>query len=305
MRIAQNNVYIDGILSENNLEYGSFQKNGVTTECIRGSVTILVHQTIDDVPADVSVPVHFFATKLTKSGGPNPAYESIETAMKTFVSIAKAGSEDEADRVRISKGRIEMNEYFNADGKLISFPRITASFINKINKSQSKPEAAFNCEMVIAAMDYEVDAQGEPTGRYKVKGIIPKFGDKIDIVDFVCTKPKTIDGLMSYWSINDTVSFRGRLNFTVQTETIQEEMAFGDDPITRQRTRTISDLIITSGNMPLEGDLQYDLNDIQAAITERKQRLEAQKTRDMEKAKARTAPAPANEVSHGALDLGF
>ena len=36
MRAAENKVRIEGILSEVDLDYGSFQKNGKTVECIRG-----------------------------------------------------------------------------------------------------------------------------------------------------------------------------------------------------------------------------------------------------------------------------
>ena len=47
------------------------------------------------------------------------------------------------------------------------------------------------------------------------------------------------------------------------------------------------------------------LDDIQKALADRASRLEAQKTKDLERAKARKAPAPANETSKGSFDLGF
>ena len=54
----------------------------------------------------MEIPVHMFASKLTTKGTINPAYENIERIMNSYTSIAAAGSEDLADRIRISNGQI-------------------------------------------------------------------------------------------------------------------------------------------------------------------------------------------------------
>ena len=83
MRAAENKVRIEGILSEVDLDYGSFQKDGKTVECIRGSIKVLVNQNINGVPTSNEIPVHMFASKFTNKGTANPAYESIEK-VKTY-----------------------------------------------------------------------------------------------------------------------------------------------------------------------------------------------------------------------------
>lgn len=305
MRVAENRVRIEGILSEVDLNYGSFQKDGKTVECIRGSIKVLVNQNINGVPTNNEIPVHMFASKFTTKGTPNPAYESIERVKNEYTSIAASGGEATADRVRITSGQIAMNEYFNAEGRLISFPRITASFVSKIRKDECKPEATFAVEMVVANRSYKTDAEGIEVDPpvYQIKGIVPKFGGKVDVVDFVCYNEKAINSVSSYWNENDTVKATGRLNFSSTTETVVEEIGWGE-PNERHRTISVSELIITGGSTtPLEGEYEYSHEEIQSALAERKNRLDAQKDRDMNRAKQRKAPAP--DASNGALDLGF
>ena len=302
MRQAENKVHIEGILSESDIEYGSFQKNGKPVECIRGVIKVLVNQTVNGVPMNNEIPVYMFAGKTTNAGRPNPAYESIEKIKNEYVSIVAAGGEAGADRVRITSGRIQMNEYYNLDKRLVSFPRITASFVTKIRKDECKPEASFGVEMVIASQGYDLDADGnikEPK-KYRIKGIIPGYGDRVDVVDFVCSNENVVNAVSSYWQDNDTVKANGRLNFSSTTETIKEEVDFGE-PIERQRTISLSELVITGGSqMPLEGEFAYDLADIQAALTDRKARLEELKNKGSAQRKAPIADSP-----KGILDLGF
>lgn len=307
MRAAENKVRIEGILSEVDLDYGSFQKDGKTVECIRGSIKVLVNQNINGVPTSNEIPVYMFASKFTNKGTANPAYESIEKVKNEYTSIVAAGGEAGADRVRITSAQITMNEYYNADKRLISFPRITASFVTRIKKDECKPEATFTIEMVVANQGYKTDAEGnevEPKV-YQIKGIVPSYGGKVDVVDFVCSNEKVINAVSTYWGDNDTVKANGRLNFTSKTETVIEEVDFGE-PIERQRTISVSELVIIGGSStPLEGEFAFDISEIQAALTERKQRLEAQKEKDIERARQKKAPAPADTVSNGSLDLGF
>lgn len=308
MRVAENKVRIEGILSETNLEYGSFQKDGKTVECIRGLIKVLVNQSVNGVPTDNEIPVHMFASKLKNDGTPNPAYESIDRIKKDYISIAASeNGEAGADCVRIAGAQITMNEYYNQNKQLISFPRIQASFVQKIARKDMKPEASFSAEMVVGTKGYKTDAEGnevEPRV-YSVKGIMPLYGDKVQVVEFIAANEKVADVLNNNWEEKDTVKFIGRLNFSSRTETYIEEVDFGE-PQERTRTLSVSELLITGGSKdPLEGDFAFDKDDIQKALADRASRLEAQKTRDLERAKARKAPAPANETSKGSFDLGF
>ena len=304
LRQAENRVKIEGILAEIDIKPGTFNKNGQTMESIGGSITVKVTQKISGEEKELAIPIHMFASKLTNKGTPNPAYESIKRIADEYVSIAASeNGEDGADRVRITNASIRMNEYYSQDGRLISFPRVNASFVQKINKSDCKPEATYMTEFVVAQKNEEIDRNGEETGRYRIDAIIPQYGGKVDVVPMYAQSPGVIDAVKTYWEIGNTVKANGRLDFSATTETTIEEVDFGE-PIEKTRTINRSDLIITGGSQePLEGDFAFDEGEIQNALAERKLRLEKQKDRDMSRAATRQTPAPA--AKHGFQDLGF
>lgn len=304
LRQAENRVKIEGILAEIDIKPGTFNKNGQTMESIGGSITVKVTQKISGEEKELAIPIHMFASKLTNKGTPNPAYESIKKIADEYVSIAASeNGEDGADRVRITNASIRMNEYYSQDGRLVSFPRVNASFVQKINKSDCKPEATYMTEFVVAQKNEEIDKNGEETGRYRIDAIIPQYGGKVDVVPMYAQSPGVIDAVKTYWEIGNTVKANGRLDFSATTETTIEEVDFGE-PIEKTRTINRSDLIITGGSQePLEGDFAFDEGEIQNALAERKLRLEKQKDRDMSRAATRQTPAPA--AKHGFQDLGF
>ena len=304
LRQAENRVKIEGVLAEVDIKPGSFMKNGQTVESIGGSIIVKVIQTISGKEKELAIPVHMFASKLTNKGTPNPAYESIKKVMDEYVSIAASeNGEEGADRVRITNGNVRMNEYYTQDGRLVSFPRINASFVQRINKSDCKPEATYTAEFVVASKAEEVDKNGETTGRYKIGAILPQYGGKVDVIPMYAQSEGVISAISQYWDIGDTVKANGRLDFSATTETTIEEVDFGE-PVEKTRTVNRSDLIITGGSQTaLEGDFAFDEDEIQNALAERKNRLEAQKSRDM--SRAATKQTPPKTTKNGFTDLGF
>ena len=89
LRQAENKVRIEGILSEINLKYGSYVKNGMTVDNIGGYIKVLVHQNINGEDVTLDIPVYMFSPKLTNAGKLNPSYESIEKVMKELLAQAK------------------------------------------------------------------------------------------------------------------------------------------------------------------------------------------------------------------------
>lgn len=286
----ENVVKIEGILSEIDLKYGNFKKNGVDTKSVNGMIKIRVNQKINNVDTELEIPVHMFASEYTNSGAKNPAFESIEKIMNEYVSIA-ASDIEHADRVRISRGQITMNEYYGQNGSLVSFPRITASFVTKIKKEECKPEASFTVVFMVGSKAFETDKDGVETNRYKIIGMIPQYGGKIDVVPFYAINPGVIDGVSNYWNEGDTVKAAGKLNFTSKTETKTVEVDFGE-PTEQTRTISVSELIITGGSATaLTDDYALDTKDVQDALAERKARLDALKERGSQKGTAGKAPA--------------
>lgn len=288
---AENFIKIEGILSEVDIKTGTFaDKNGKTKNSIGGTIKIRVEQVINGKECVNEVPVSLFAAELKNDGNPNPAYAAVKKVMDEFVSIA-ASDIDRADRVRITGAKIVMNEYYPEGSEtLTSFPRIQATFVNKLAKgAEFHPEATFSTVFVVANKGDEVDREGAPTGRYKFMGILPQYGGKVDVVPFVAAAEGVINATSTYWNEGDTVKAIGKLNFSSKTEQFTVDVDFGE-PQVRSRTINVSELIITGGTQtPLDGEQAYDTADIQQALAERKARLEASKN----KPKKSSTPTPA------------
>lgn len=301
LRQAENRVRIEGILSEISLDYKSFLKDGRTVEAIGGSIKVQTEQLINGETKVLEIPVQMFATKHTQKGSINPAYESIERVMTEYSSIAAVG-EAEADRIRITNGQIQMNEYYPANSdRLVSFPRINCSFVTKVKPTEYKPVATFEAEFVVASKNYELDKEGNETGRYKINAIIPQYGGKVDVVPMFSVNENVTNAISEYWNEGDSVKASGRLLFSSKTETIVTPVDFGE-PEEKTVTTSVSELLITGGSQePLSGEYAYDMAEIQTALVERKVRLEAQKEKAASGAKTRATPAP----SKAGLDLGF
>lgn len=302
LRQAENKVRIEGILSEINLKYGSFVKNGATVDNIGGNIKVLVHQTINGEDVSLEIPVYMFATKFTNAGKPNPAYESIEKVMTEYVSIASGAGEAGADKIRITNGNIRMNEYYNQQGQLVSFPRVNASFVTKAT-GEFRPEASWSLEFAVSSMDFVTDADGvevEPK-KLRIKVIVPQYGGKVDTMEFYATNPRVIDAITSYWENQKTYSAKGRLNFTSTTREIIEECDFGE-PDVHIQTVSVSELIVTKGTQSaMEDDMEFKPADLAAALKEHKAYLETLKDKTSQKPHSTPAPTSSNQE----FDLGF
>jgi hypothetical protein len=297
-----NVVKIEGILSEIDLDYKDFKKNGVDTKAIGGVIKVRVNTNINGTDTELEIPVHMFAAQLTNNGTPNPAYESIARIKDEYVSIA-ASDIDHADRIRITKGAIQMNEYYGQDGRLISFPRISASFVSKIKKEECKHKAEFTTTFMVGKAGFELDKDGVETNKYKITGMIPQYGGKVDVVPFYAYNPGVIDAVSNYWQEGDTVKATGKLNFTSQTKEVENQLGFGESTI-ETRTYSISELVITGGNpTPLDGEFAINYEDVKVALEDRKNRLAESKEKAANKGASGKAPAPT--ATRKFSDLGF
>ena len=302
MRQAENKVFIEGILSEIDIVERTYTSNdGVQNNALAGQIKVRVEQKINGVDKILEIPVHVFVNEMTKKGTKNPAYESIDTVRREFVSIASGAGVEGADRVRISGASIQMNEYWADENRLSSYPRINASFVQRVKRDEFTPKAQFSTELVVSKMINEVDKDGVETGRLKVEGILPQYGGRVDVVPFIAENPNVVDAISQYWQPKDTVKVSGKLNFSSTVEVYAEEQGFGE-PIEKKRTINVSELVITGGSQtPLEGEFAFNEEEIKNALAERKSRLESRKAKELARSSSRTAPAQSGFAS----DIGF
>ena len=144
----------------------------------------------------------------------------------------------------------------------------------------SKLGAKFKCIVVVGDLTDEVDSEGVETGRLILKGILPQYGGKVDVVSFIAQNVKVVDHIKSRWQKGDTVLVGGYINFT--TSETQVAAISGDtfgEPISSSKTKSIRELIITGGGenplTPEEG--AYDQALIAEALQERQSRIEKEK----------------------------
>ena len=153
IRQAFNQVEIEGILSEINLDYKSYtDSTGKTVEAIGGDVKVRVRQAINkgEEATTLEIPVFMFSQKFKKDGTPNASYASIQDIKENFKSINMAGGEAGADGIRFvgKYCSLEMNEFYNQKGQLVSYPRVKASFASKVERSKVKEKANFTVPCV-------------------------------------------------------------------------------------------------------------------------------------------------------------
>lgn len=271
---ALNEVTIEGILNEVNLQ-ASTNKDGQPV--IFGNFTIKTTNTVDGAPVSTEVPVRVYQKATTNAGKPNPAYENAQRVMNQFTSVA-AGGEENATYVQITSGNLFENCFVSSNsGNLVSSPAVRASFVNKIKATDVNPCAKFKNIIVIGKKIPETDKEGVETGRLIVKGILPQWGGRVDVIDFIASN-KNVINVINNWNEGDTVCIGGCINFTSQVDIVDEPNGFGE-PIATRRTRTVRELIITGGHeyplTPEEG--AYDGADIGVAIKERTARIEEMK----------------------------
>lgn len=270
IRESQNYVVIEGILSEINLSLREFTKNGVKHDAIGGDIKVKVVQDVEGQDVELEVPVNMFSGKLTNKGGENPSYVSIKRVMDEFRSIAAVGEED-ADRIRITGAKIVMNEYYTPDGRLMSYPRVQASFVTRIKPEDCKMRATWEMELYVQQMGFRTDREGIETSTFELKGINVGYGENADVIPVITNQGNIAAGLNATYSTGDTVPLSGKLNFTSITETILEEVEIGD-PIEKVRTVNISDLVITGAKGAKE-EGAYTTEEIKTVLAKREEKL--------------------------------
>ena len=221
----------------------------------------------------MDIPVSLFAMKYKKDSTEiSKIYENLLKIKSDYTSIAAAGNEDDADRVRI-KGSLEENLFTGQDGNIVSYTKIRGSFVNRISKDECGNYATFGNVIVIGKMKEEVKG-GEPTGKLKVDAVSSKYDGSVDVLHFIVSSSEAIDYMQSHYNEGDTVEVAGIINYSSRIEQIQKEVGFGA-PIVERKTISTRELIITSGSEePFDEDKAYSKEDITKELTKREARIE-------------------------------
>lgn len=267
IREAVNEVFIEGVLKEKTIELATIDTEQGKADVIRGELVIAT----DDISEHR---VRVFANKLTKEKKENAVYKGLKTVMDEYVSIAEALKQgltaDAADKVRITKGKLGLNEFYTPNGELRSFPTVTTNFINRVDESKGyNPKAEFSIEMFFKSLTKEVK-DGEETGRLIVEGIVPLYGGTVIPLKFVANDPDIVDYLDTNYEAGKTSKVWGELVNTVEVIK-KEEKGFGKAKETIT-TKTLHELVITGGEEEMydeDDEKSYSIDVIKKALAER------------------------------------
>lgn len=254
LREASNVVTIEGTLAEvKHTEWKSGKGLNIELD-------------IEVAPNEVHT-VKGFSKYKKDDGTDNAIAKGYQTIIKEYKSIAEHGRE-QADKVRITQGKIGLNEYY-AQGIFKSYPQLTTNFVNRLDANEEfNLRAEFDVELFVKNVTEE-KVKGEETGRVNLNGYIPLYGGKVIPFEFVVTKEGS-QYVENNYEKGSTVNVFGKIiNFKEQKVTTKTA-AFGEDK-KEITTNSKREYLITGGNDPYDEDSKnaFKADAIKKALTER------------------------------------
>ncbi len=273
IRQALNKIEITGVVKEHKLDTG---KTSEGDKYINGSLVIKAGEFTE-------VTVKVFVSETTSKGKVKKAYENLEKILKGEVKTMAEVSEEEAVKVRLWG-----NEGFTPQFKEEIFkPENAAEVITKIgvdlgfgnvtldNSITSEDyKATFDVEMFVEAVEEELDKNDEETGRVIVKGWVPVYGGsvipleiKAGIVEDENGEFDFAEDIRNNIDLESTLNFWGNIDFKTIIEKTSKGGSLGRAKVEEKRTY-VHDLIAVGGDL-IEGENEYDIEDIKQATIER------------------------------------
>lgn len=265
---ATNKLKIVGKLLDCTFRNGTL-KTGSQYESV--NFTIRTTHTYSGREETSEIPVSIFATPTTSTGKAHPGWRCIQE-MKQMKTVQEVG-EAAASRISLTSANVRENNFVTRSGQLISGWQINTPFIS--NGGNISDTAIFDIDIFIMDMHDELDREGDPTGRFIVKGGVVQYGGKLDVIEFVVEQQDYIDFVQRNWNVNDTVHAGGHIRYTsVEEKRTASNSSWGEE-VEETSTRTARELIITRGSdEPFEEEFAYDPADIKKAFNVRKANIE-------------------------------
>lgn len=249
-----NTEFIEGRLYQHNLELKTVQNKDSANygkEFIQGTVDIAT----DEEGLNV-IPIHYtYVTEITSSGKKNVTFgvlNNIINGAKTWITDGK----DAALKIRANTA-LALNDFYTADGELVSAKRNEGGFLNVIKDLVPEEQRnTFKTDIVItSATRVEADPESGTEEFVRVKGGIFNFRKDLLPIEFICRN----EGGMDYFESLDAspsnpvfTEVRGNIVSLSVKKDIEEESAFGTASV-KTVTRTTREWQITWAR-PVEYD---------------------------------------------------
>lgn len=257
LREAQNNVEVIGTVKKINIEEKLSQKTG--RPMIIGDVIVEVK----DGDKVNNIKCKLFSFKLKKDGKENGLYKGYKTVKEDY---------QVGDRVRVN-GNLEINEYYNQSGSLISFNEIKAVFFNRLEGEEGNraDKAIATIETVIEGMISEMDTNGIPTGNLEVDAFTVGYNGKIIPLQNLIIGQQLSQTFQNMYVPGSTGRISMKINnYAVVTEEEAPQQNAGFGSAERIESNVVTDytnnLEIIGGDLPyMDGVNNYSPQDIENA----------------------------------------
>lgn len=296
-RLYQHDLALKTVQNKDSANYGK--------EFIQGTIDIAT----DEEGLNV-IPIHFtYVVEMTSNGKKNTTFgtlKSIIDGAKTWIVDGK----DAALKVRVSTA-LGLNDFYNANGELVSAKRNEGGFVNTIKDLPPEGErSTFKFDMIITSTARVEVENGDDFVR--VKGGIFNFRKDLLPIEIVCRKES---GGMDYFESLDAspanpvyTQVWGNIVSNVVKREIAQESAFGSATV-RTVTNTVREWQIT-GARPTEYDFGEEdtitAEELKEAMQNRQVYLADVKKRadDYRASQAKgSTPVPKTTVAEGAFDF--
>ena len=248
----------------------------------------LVNVATDDEAVNV-VPVNFFVREKTKSGGTNATYANLKQIIDTNNTFENAGTD--ALRVRID-GAIDVNDFYNREGELVTGKRVRGSFCHFLNASEAistdkMPATQFEADVLLQAA---VERESNDGSTYlSLQGFAFNYRGDVLPVTFSISSPEGM-AFFENEDISATNPYFGKVwgdirSSVVVTETEQDstQAAFGA-PMVRETSRTFRTWEVVGANVNSGMDEStITQEELEKGIKEREVRLADLKSRTAER----------------------
>lgn len=250
-----NQVHGEGYLYEHTLAHKTSKKN---VNYIGGTISIATDEECTNI---IKFEFPYVVPTYAKSGKPNPNYKLLDNIINGTANSVMSGGKETALKLRIDSA-IELNEWYDNNGDLVSNMRNSGGFVNTTQKfiEDEAKRNTFKTDILITGIfRKEVNEEtGEPE-KAVVKGAIFDFTNSLLPISLTVYKPSA----MEYFESLEPSATKpvpttvwGNINSQEIVRKFETENAFGETLI-EERTSSKREYVITgASSVPYEWDTE-------------------------------------------------
>lgn len=266
----------------------------------KGNEAVMGRVVIEVIDGDNinNIQLSSYAGKINRKGEVSKLFKSLLTVATEYKTIDVDGY-DEADMVSVT-GNITINDY-KRDDVLVTTNQNRSLFFNRLTDKNVEQHAIAKVDVVVENFIDELDAEGIPTGNFKVKGMTAGYGSKIIPLKNMIIKEKTSKGADLAQTFKDlyidgstgtlTLKLNNHPDKTSKDEfATLEQVGFGEEVELESELygNFINNIEIIGGTLPFSSEFEVSAEDI----------LEMKKLRETQKAVAENAtPKPKPDMA--------